>query len=253
MNTKQFLLWLITSISLNVFALDIKEIGFESSSRNTRLAIDSDFKGGRYETLVSGERIYGHFTITDAVAQGELNQYYGLFTDYNGDSICSGQMTITVYRNLLDDIVSDVQWVIGSNSNQHCTDAAGTQFNVSLKEALPMANRYGDYTSNNANTLPSISSGNATWPLWQVIDSEGLNCRLGYTSTEPDAYGNVVAVIPPGTLVDVSYPRAPNAVFIDGNTLRSYLKIEYYGSSCWVRAHQHFIQPASVAKSSLAL
>jgi len=236
---------------LTINAAEVRETGFVSSSGATRLAVTTDYTRGRYTTRVNGQPVYGIFTVEQVNSTNELTTLSGDFIDYNGSNVCTGFIDLIIRKNTQGNFYTEVQWEVRSSTDYpDCSDAPGTVFRMQLTEALPSSDRSGNFTSMNSNTLPSESAGKVTWPLWRVVDSDGLNCRLGDSPIEPNAMGDVYTVIEPSELVEVSYPRSPNAIFKDTTYDTTYLRISRHDAYCWVRANTRYIEPVSVLSNT---
>ncbi|MDX1343768.1 MAG: hypothetical protein R3227_15475 [Reinekea sp.] len=229
------------------------EYGFVSLSRTTKLALSNDLMSGRYTTKVNGLDIFGQIWITQTLQTEQTRTVSGTFRDQYRDNICSGNFELVIREGDGFTYSAQARWeIIHQQDTPDCADPTGTVFELSLIEAIPATERSGDYTVTEANQLPSYTSGEVTWPRWRVVDHEGLNCRLGDAEGNPIANGDVYSILPFGLTFNVDYPRAPSAVEMDRETKKPYIRLNYAGAICWVRAHRNYVQPVSLMKTLFA-
>jgi hypothetical protein len=195
---------------------------------------------GFYFTPIGGKQWMGDIKI-NRIEGGAGHVYYsGTFQDRRlsagPTTRCDGDILLdrTGANGVAPQVSLRVKWTIKGGTN--CPSPAGQTFELQLTEALPKADRNGNYTANNANTANSQTNGTYTWPLWKVTAAEGkLNCR-----TTPNS--KVVFTYRSGDRLDTR-TRGVNA-FQTATDGTSWLKVP--AKQCVVRASDRAISPISI-------
>ncbi|MEG4804577.1 hypothetical protein QUB63_27585 [Microcoleus sp. ARI1-B5] len=192
---------------------------------------------GFYFTQVGNREFLGNIKITRS--EGAVGSYYynGTFTDNaigpGRKIVCSGDIAI-VGRQIgrSGQLGAEVTWKV--KGGQNCA-SVGKTFKVNLVEPLPRANSSGDYTSSNANTWLSETSGTVTWPAWRVTSRDGeLNCRKTPNGAIQQVYRADRDTVAAET-------RGANAISLANG--QPWLLTR---QGCYVRANSQYVQPVSL-------
>ena len=194
---------------------------------------------GRYTTTIGTQEWMGSVTTTSIPALSGIKSYVGTFIDNRigpGPSqMCKGTIQFQRLASNIGPAPLQVTWTIGPGG-VGCPSPVGTTSILSLTEAVPVANGSGNFLASNSNTRPSETAGKITWPLWQVVDSTGLNCR----TTAPS--GIVAKNFPLGSIITAGAKLVPNAFVTAGGA--SWLSVRTsQGKYCFVRANTSYIKP----------
>lgn len=204
--------------------IDIKEVPGDSGS-----AIGD----GYYFTSVAGREWGGNFQAS-VTSSGGIRTYTGTFTDERfgpgATQQCKGNLKLQRPVSNSGPARLTATWTITGGVN--CPSSVGSILKLNLTEAVPVANSSGNFLAGNANTIQSLTAGDATWPLWVVTDPTRLNCR----ATAPS--GTVVTTFPNGSTVDVGY-RGLNSFITAGGA--SWLRVP--SKNCFIRANSQYIKP----------
>jgi hypothetical protein len=220
---------------------------YASASGNTQLVfreIDPDPNAnGFYFTKSNGGEWKGSFQVK-RIEQGALKAIYsGTFEDFQmgpGDRrICQGEIFLNQSYNRGPVNKTAVRWTI--TGGQNCPAPIGEVYTADLVETLPKPDSRGDYTPENSTTMIGETNGNGTWPLWEVIASDGkLNCR-----SKPDINSKVVFTYKSSSKPSdriKTYSRGGGTIVTatDGTTW-----MEATEKKCYVRANNRTIKPVT--------
>jgi hypothetical protein len=137
-----------------------------------------DRLSGQYRSRVGGVTWEGSFE-ANARSRGT---YLGTFSDRpNTEPInqpqifCVGDVSLKLsQRGRFDPTGLEVTWQV--TGGKGC-ESVGQRFTTILREALPKADRQGNYQDGNARTYDSLGQ-KLIWPEWEVVAADGkLNCR----------------------------------------------------------------------------
>ncbi|MEP0874211.1 hypothetical protein NDA01_31450 [Trichocoleus desertorum AS-A10] len=235
---------------------------YVSANGSTRLLLDEKNWYGEYQTQINGKVWAGEITPGRILGHTGNRAMYSSFKDNPGvvlespdevNSFCSGGFTaIQTVEN--GRYVLKARW--SASEGKNCP-GVGQPITLRLVEALPIADKKGDYFFENSKEwygLPNGQNEFHTWDLWQVVDASGpLSCRVkpngkimktyrrgdritaGY-----DGRGHASAIL--GADNKETHPSALNPSSIKGAPwMRT-------SDKCFVRANRQYIQPLSGSK-----
>lgn len=213
---------------------------YSSQSGNTTVVLSekTETPSGYYFTTTRGRDWLGSIYISQVQDGVNSRSYRGTFQDFtlgpDTQRTCEGNISITrrsIPRNAQLQI--DVVWQV--TAGEAC-DSIGETYSLNLVEPLPRPDRNGDFAASNANTWQSETAGEATWPLWRVVSSDGeLNCR-----TSPN--GAIQSVYDADTEQVRVEGRAVDAIVTD-DAGRPWI---WTNRGCYVRANSQYVEPVSL-------
>lgn len=191
---------------------------------------------GFYFTQVGNRKFFGDIQITRSEGAAGSYYYNGTFNDRalgpGRKIVCSGEIAIVRRAGTSKQLGAEVTWKVKGGEN--CA-SIGQTFKVNLVEPLPGPNASGNYSSSNANTWSSETSGSVTWPAWRVTSRDGeLNCRQTPNGAIKRVYradrDTIYAELRGGSAISVANGE-PWLLTRQG---------------CYVRANSQYIEPVSL-------
>lgn len=210
---------------------------YRSQSGNTelRIAERSDNKVGSYSTQISGTQWNGSINIPHSKFTGGHPggfRYKGTFIDspVNNSSIqCTGDLDMNrqaVGRST--QLRMSMNWTVRGGKN---CPSVGRSFTMTLLEAIPKADRNGDYTQ--------------SWGLWQVTATDGkLNCRATANGKVIHTFKSGDEIFLDGRLGETISPFNGAPWMYVPYLARPYTNANY--KPCYVRANSQYITPLSL-------
>ncbi len=211
---------------------------YRSASGNTELRLSerTEKTVGSYSTKIGGTTWNGAIEIPSSRETGGYPggyRYKGTFTDSPATKIaiqCTGDLEMirkTVGRST--QLSMTMTWTVKGGKN---CPTIGKTFTMSLLEALPKADRNGDY--------------NQSWGLWRVSAADGqLNCRANPNGKVVHTFKTGDEIFLDGRLGEtISRPNNGSAWMYVPYTARPYTESNY--KPCFVRANSQYITPLSL-------
>ncbi len=196
---------------------------------------------GYYTTRVDGQPIFGLIQLHSVEIKAGLFTWQGTFEDrsYGSDhpTTCSGRIVIKRVPDaeLTSPFAMRVTFLPEASSCQY----SHQKISLTLREALPIADGYGEYLPSNSNTMLSETNGDVTWMAWRVTSPDGtVNCRTKDTGGVVHVYGNE----------DVIFADTRGGNALDSEDSKSWLLTR---KGCFVRANSFYIAPLSVPEQYL--
>lgn len=257
---KKASLW-ITSMLVALSPTSAMASSYISAAGSTRLVLDEKTWRGEYQTQINGETWAGEITPDRVLGHTGNRAMYSLFKDNPGvvlarptqvNSFCSGSFNAT-------QTVENGRYVLQAtwraSEGKNCP-GIGQTIKLRLVEAIPVADKNGDYFFGNSKKwygLPKGQNEFHTWDLWKVVDASGaLRCRV-----RPN--GKVIKTYQRGERITADYDARVHASAILGadnkETHAGLLNPEKIkgapwlqtSDKCFVRANRQYIQPLSQA------
>jgi hypothetical protein len=241
---------------------------FQTNSGSTQLLFNSN-PGNRnprqgvaieYQTKVQGEIWWGRLSNGVMSMKNGKTTISGTFRDapstsyFNPNSpvVCAGDLeAIQSFANNRFSLTA--QWKVTGGKN--CA-SIGQTINLSLSEAIPMADAQGDYNYANSRVWYGLESGQNdyhTWDRWRAIESGSLNCRerpngkilRSYAQGSDfiaryDGRGTASAIL--GADNTQTNPSTMNPNTVKG---KPWLLTK---DNCFVRSNSQYIQPQSFSQ-----
>ncbi len=238
---------------------------YASASGSTILRLNHETGAMDYQTQVKGQVWAGQVQPLRRLGQNGNRSIGGTFRDVLGRSLvepAGGPSAVTFCAGdfVTSQTVENNRYVLQATwrvtSGQNCP-SQGQSFNLRLMEALPVADRQGDFFFENSKAWYGLDSGQNdfhTWDRWQVVDASGsLNCRA-----QPN--GAVVKTYRRGDRLNAAYDargvasailgaenRELNPSTIDPKRVKGapWLLTK---DRCFVRANSRYVQPLAAAQ-----
>jgi hypothetical protein len=193
---------------------------------------------GHYRMTIGSVNWYGEFTLPTVSTIGGTKSYIGTFRGSRPNPASSAGVNLTCTGTVKIDRTLfagkyklKVKWTITGGTGCSSSSSIHPTFR-SLKEALPIANFMGNFTSTNSTTFVGIQeSGTRIWPKWKVVKSTGIPCL-----STPG--GTLVQHLPLSTIG--SSPQTFDST-------NQWLQVSVNnGNTCYVRANSAYIKPVQI-------
>ncbi|MDF0556404.1 hypothetical protein [Kamptonema sp. UHCC 0994] len=216
---------------------------YTNSDRSFALSFDEiQRNNNNFYYRHSGDRYFmGQIKIINTSETAGSVTYKGTFKEdligkREKEISCVGDINIVRHQKN-NQVEAQLTQIVKSGTN---CPSIGQTFKVTLVEPLPVADKNGNFTSQNSDNDLSETAGFLTWPAWQVVSSDGeLNCRA-----QPNAEAAVKFVFRAGR--DRLKAETRGASAFQSSNGATWMRTVSPKGICYVRANSKFIKPISI-------
>lgn len=231
-----------------------------SASGSTRLRLNNETGAIDYQTQIKGQIWSGQVQPLRRLGHNGNRSIMGPFRDVLSRSFVNQPETFCAGDFSTSQTVVNNRYVLQSTwrvmGGRNCP-MLGQSVNLRLVEAVPVADRQGDFFFDNSKAWSGLDPGQNdfhTWNRWQVVDASGaLNCRV-----KPN--GAIAKTYRRGDRLTASYDgRGVASAILGANNTETHPSVldpkRIKGApwlltqdKCFVRANSQYIQPLSAAQ-----